>query len=264
MILIKKYSTEVEIRRVKTVEEYKAVENIQRVIWGMIGESPAPVTLLTAINTNGGLVEIAKEGDKIIGFSLAFPGAEGNYRYLYSHMAGVLKEYRDRNIGYEIKRHQFEEARKMGYTEVRWTFDPMKTRNSFFNVHKLGAYAYGYRINYYGIMESEENQGVESDRIEAHKFLNREIVRSPHYEVAAKITDYPNPWEKIDFSGDSIGIEVPSDIGNSDIDLKRKWRNALRSAIISLEEKKYVMNDVVKNQRSVYLIFTLKEKVGLR
>jgi predicted GNAT superfamily acetyltransferase len=253
----------VEIRRVKTVEEYKAVEDIQRVIWGMVGEQPAPVTLLTAINTNGGLVEIAKEDNVIIGFSLAFPGTDGNYRYLYSHMAGVLKEYRDRNIGYQIKIHQFEEARKMGYTEVRWTFDPMKTRNSFFNVHKLGAYAYDYKINYYGIMESEENQGVESDRIEAHKFLNKEIVRSDDYKILAKVTNYPYPWKETDFSGDCIGIEVPSDIGNSDVDLKRKWRNALRSAIINLEKKKYVMNDVIKNEKSVYLIFTLKEKVGL-
>ena len=252
-----------EIRRATTVEDYKTVESIQRVIWGMVGESPAPVTLLTAINNNGGLVEVAKEDEKVIGFSLAFPGADGSYRYLYSHMAGVLKEYRDKNIGYEIKMHQFEVAKSMGYSEVRWTFDPMKARNSFFNVHKLGAYAFDYKLNYYGVMESKENAGVESDRIEAHKFLDRKKVPVKNYDVVARITEYPSPWQGVDIGGESLALELPLNLGSDDIELAKKWRFSLRNAIISLEKKRYVMHDVVKNDRSVHLIFTVREKLGL-
>ncbi len=252
-----------EIRRARSIDEYKAVESIQRVIWGMVEEPPVPLPILVAINSNGGLVEIAKDGGRIVGFSLAFPGNHDGLRYLYSHMAGVIEEYRNRDVGYEIKMHQFEEARKMGYSEVRWTFDPMKARNAYFNVHKLGAYAYDYKINYYGIMGSKENEGVESDRIEAHKFLDREKVTAGKYEVGARITDFPRPWKSVDIRGDSISLEVPTNLGR-DIRLAREWRLSLRSAISSLESQGYVMNDVVKGDKTVFLIFTLREKVGLK
>ncbi len=252
-----------EIRKANKVEEYKTVEGIQRVIWGMIDEPPTPLPLLVALNSNGGLVEVAIEDDRIVGFSIAFPGVSGNYRYLYSHMAGVLQEYRNKNVGYLIKMHQFEEAKKMGYSEVRWTFDPMKARNTFFNVHKLGAFAYDYRINYYGIMGSKENEGVESDRIEAHKFLNRQKVTVDRYESGAVITDYPEPWNGIDVKGESLSIEIPSDLGNSNIELASRWRVALRKAIISLEERGYVMNEVAKKEKSALLIFTKKKIFGI-
>lgn len=252
-----------EIKRVETVEEYKVVEDLQRDIWGMVEEPPVPLPLMVALNSNGGLVEIAKDGERIVGFSLAFPGREGDYRYLYSHMAGVLEEYRNRNFGYGIKMHQFEEAAKMGYSEVRWTFDPIKARNAFFNVGKLGALAYDYKINYYGIMRSKENEGVESDRIEAHKFLNRKKVTIDEFEIAAKITDYPAPWGEFKIRGNSLAIEVPLDLGRNDLDLAKKWRLSLRNAITSLERKHYVMSDVIKNQNSVYMLFALRTVLGL-
>ncbi|EQB66329.1 MAG: hypothetical protein AMDU3_IPLC00001G0495 [Thermoplasmatales archaeon I-plasma] len=252
-----------EIRRAESVEEYKVVESIQRDIWGMVEEPPVPLPILVAINSNGGLVEISKDGNKIVGFSLAFPGTNGKYRYLYSHMAGVLQEYRNKNVGYNIKMHQFEQARKMGYTEVRWTFDPMKARNTFFNVSKLGAYAYDYKINYYGIMGSKENQGVESDRIEAHKFLDREKISASNFEIVARITDFPRPWQDFRIRGESLAVEVPNDLGSNDIELARSWRITLRRAITLLEENEFVMNDVVKEDRSVLMIFTLRKKLGI-
>lgn len=252
-----------EIRRVQTIEEYKTVENIQKEIWGMVGEHPVPVPMLIVINTNGGLVEIAEEDHRIVGFSLAFPGADGDYRYLCSHMAGVLREYRDMHIGYDIKMHQFDVARKLGYSEVRWVFDPMRARNAFFNVHKLGAYAYDYHTNYYGILESTENEGVESDRIEAHKFLDRDPIGNENFEVVGKITDFPSPWKEIRSGGDSVAIEVPMELGGPDLTLANEWRMALRRVIPSLERKRYVINEVVKHEKSVYLIFTLRDRINL-
>ncbi|MEM0134913.1 MAG: hypothetical protein QXU18_06760 [Thermoplasmatales archaeon] len=253
----------VEIRKAKTIEEYKVVENIQRDIWGMIDEPPVPLPLLVAMNSNGGLVEIAKEGDKIVGFSLAFPGANGNYRYLYSHMAGVLQEFRNKNVGFMIKLHQFEQARNMGYKEVRWTFDPMKARNAFFNVSKLGAYAFDYKINYYGIMGSKENQGVESDRIEAHKFLDRNKISSSDFDIVARITQFPKPWNDFKIKGDSLAVEVPYELGSTDLELARSWRIALRRAITSFEENGYAMNDVIRDEKSVLLVFTSRKILGI-
>jgi len=80
----------VEIRRISTIEEYKKVEEIQRIAWGMEEECPVPVPILVAINNNGGLVEGAFIDGEMVGFTLGFPANKGNYRYFYSHMAGVF------------------------------------------------------------------------------------------------------------------------------------------------------------------------------
>lgn len=252
-----------EIRRAQTVEEYKAIETIQKIIWGMEGELPVPVAILVAINNNGGLVEIAEDSNNIIGFSLAFPGVEGHHRFLYSHMSGVKLEYRNKDVGYKIKMHQFSMAREMGYNEVRWTFDPMKARNSYFNVHKLKAFAFDYKINYYGYMESAENRGVESDRIEAHKFLDRNPSISKNFKIACKIDDFPNPWDEIMVGEESVGVEIPADLDNSNIELTGKWRTALRNAISELERKSYVMTDVLRGEKIATLLFTIRHKSGL-
>ncbi|MEM0074037.1 MAG: GNAT family N-acetyltransferase [Thermoplasmatales archaeon] len=252
-----------EIRVPESIEEYRALENLQREIWGMRGETPVPSGLMRVISHNGGLVEIALDEGKIIGFTLAFPGSEGGRRFLYSHMAGVLKEYRNMGVGYELKIHQFSVAKKMGYNEVRWAFDPIKVRNAYFNVHKLGAYAYNYIINYYGEMDSDENRGVESDRYEAHKFLDRDIIRPREFDVVGKITNFPEPWDGIKVGPDSVALEVPMNLGSPNIELAVKWRLKLREAILQLEKENYAVNDVIRNEKTVYLVLTRKDLLNL-
>jgi Uncharacterized conserved protein len=253
----------VEIRRISTIEEYKKVEEIQRIAWGMEEECPVPVPILVAINNNGGLVEGAFIDGEMVGFTLGFPANKGNYRYFYSHMAGVLPDYRNYNVGYHLKIHQFQSAFSMGYSEVRWTFDPMKTRNAYFNTHKLGSFAYEYKINYYGIMGSKENKGIESDRIEAHKFKDKSPIRNYNFNIAAELHNSAEPWEKYSIDGDVLGFEVLEEIDQSNLELVKKWRYALRKVILELEGKNYVMIDVVRESPKAFLIFALKEKSGL-
>ncbi|MEM0141471.1 MAG: GNAT family N-acetyltransferase [Thermoplasmatales archaeon] len=253
-----------EIRAPNSIEEYRALEGLQREIWGMKSETPVPAGLIRVISHNGGLVEIALDNGKIVGFTLAFPGSEGGGRFLYSHMAGVLKEYRNEGLGFQLKMHQFSEAKKMGYNEVRWAFDPIKVRNAYFNVHKLGAYAYNYIINYYGEMDSDENRGVESDRYEAHKFLDREPIRPKSYDVVGKITEFPEPWDGIRLGPDSVALEVPMNLGSPNVQLAVKWRLRLREAILQLEKERYAVNEVIKNDKSVYLVLTRKEILNLQ
>lgn len=253
-----------EIRKVRSIEEYKIVEDLQKEIWGMEGEYPVPVTILVAINNNGGLVEIALDGGNAVGFSLAFPGKKGDYEYLYSHMAGVIEEYRNSNVGYEIKMHQFKVAEELGYNEVRWTFDPLKVRNSYFNTHKLKAFAYDYKINYYGHMDSRENKGVESDRIEAHKFFDRTPVNNSQFTILGKIKEGKMPFDEfLEPVDDFVALEVLEEIPRSDIDLLRKWREKTREAFLKLEKKDYVMVDVKRESPYAYLIFAKREKSGL-
>ncbi len=253
-----------EIRKVSSIDEYKKIEDIQRIAWGMEEECPVPVPILVAINNNGGLVEGAFIEGELVGFTLGFPAVQNDYRYFYSHMAGVLPEYRNKDVGYFLKIHQFESAFSMGYREVRWTFDPMKTRNSYFNTHKLNAFAYDYKINYYGYMGSKENKGIESDRIEAHKFKDKSPIKNYEFTVAATMNKNGEPWDDLKIEDDIIGIEVHEELDQSKIELVKKWRYALRSAITALEKNNYVMIDVKRESPKAYLIFATEEKSGLR
>ena len=56
---------------------------------------------------------------------------------LWSHMAGVLPEYRG-GLGYRLKLAQRERALAQGYDLIEWTFDPLQAMNAHFNFAKLG------------------------------------------------------------------------------------------------------------------------------
>ena len=55
-------------------------------------EHPFSFSFVIPINSKGVLVEIAKEGDKIVGFSHAIWTAGRGRRYLYSYMLDVMKK----------------------------------------------------------------------------------------------------------------------------------------------------------------------------
>ena len=56
---------------------------------------------------------------------------------LWSHMAGVLPEFRG-GLGFRLKLAQRERALAQGYDLIEWTFDPLQAMNAHFNFAKLG------------------------------------------------------------------------------------------------------------------------------
>ena len=152
-------------RPVQKPEEFRAIEEVQRLAWGLREEPPVPSPIQRAIQDNGGLVLGAFADIHLAGFCLGFLGWDGETLYHYSHMTAVRPEYQNHHLGFRLKAYQREEVLRQGLSLARWTFDPLQSRNAFLNVRRLGVEIDRYLVHYYGQMGSEVNRDLESDRV---------------------------------------------------------------------------------------------------
>ncbi|MDQ2745698.1 MAG: acetyltransferase, partial [Acidobacteriota bacterium] len=84
-------------------------------------------------------------------------------------------------IGAALKWAQREESLRRGVDFIKWTFQPVQSRNAFFNLEKLGAFVKHYEPNFYGTDYSTvggqtKNSGLDSDRLFAEWHLRSEKV----------------------------------------------------------------------------------------
>jgi predicted GNAT superfamily acetyltransferase len=162
----------VTVHRARRIEELEQVSQLQGQIWGT-AEVAAPSSLLKAISEAGGVVLLAREGSRPVGFAFGFVGRDDQGRlYHRSHAAGVLPELRDAGVGRSLKLAQRRWARAQGLDRMVWTFDPAQLRNAHFNLHRLGAVARRHHPNYYGRRTDDLNQGRPTDRLVVEWFLS--------------------------------------------------------------------------------------------
>ncbi len=169
----------IAIRPIQTHAEYRAVEQLQREVWGLPDVEVVPTHLLLTAAKNGGLLLVAVDGDALVGFVFGFLGftPAGKLKHC-SHMAGVHPDYRDQGLGYQLKLAQRAHVLAQGIDLITWTFDPLQTRNAHLNFHKLGAVCQTYIRNLYGEMRDELNAGLPSDRLQVDWWISSERVTS--------------------------------------------------------------------------------------
>jgi predicted GNAT superfamily acetyltransferase len=169
---------EIVIRPLVSLEELRAVEELQRAVWGMPDRDVVPLHHLLAAGSAGGLVLGALDrGGRLVGFCYGFVGLRDGRPLFYSHMAGVVESWRGRDVGYRLKQAQRAAALERGLDRMVWTYDPLLAANAAFNLHKLGARASRYYVNYYGEMADALNRGVDSDRLEVDWLLSGRLPR---------------------------------------------------------------------------------------
>lgn len=168
----------VQIRQLTELGELRAVYELFDRIWRPDPSNP-PVTaeLLRALAKGGNYVSGAYEGDRLLGACVGFFSAPAD-RSLHSHIAGVAAGAHGRSIGFALKLHQRAWALRRGIAVITWTYDPLVSRNAYFNLVKLSATPVEYLRNFYGDMHDGINGSDESDRL-----LIRWNLDSP--EVAA-------------------------------------------------------------------------------
>jgi predicted GNAT superfamily acetyltransferase len=168
----------IEIRQLFTLDEFTAVLNLQKTIWGFADIEMLPLRFLVVVSKVGGHVFGAYDAGRMVGFCFAIPGVKSNGRpYLHSHMLGVLPEYHNAGIGRRLKLRQREEALGRGIILMEWTFDPLELKNAFFNIERLGAIVRRYSENQYGLTASPLHGGLPTDRCVAEWWLDSERVR---------------------------------------------------------------------------------------
>jgi len=97
-----------------------------------------PAWQMYTSSLHGGLVLGAYVGARMVGYSFAYPAFDGGTPYLFSSGLCVLQEYQSRGLGYELKVEQGRRAQHLGYSEIRWTVDPLNSK-ALYLYSKLGA-----------------------------------------------------------------------------------------------------------------------------
>jgi len=177
----------IEIRPMKSMSEMGAIEEIQLLIWGKDEREIMPGHLLHALQHNGAALLGAFDGSKLVGFTLAVLATveDLNNRIdqvaaarlkMYSVIAGVLPDYRDANVGYQLKLAQRDFALRIGVRLITWTYDPLESRNARFNVGKLGAICHRYHRNFHGDLVGI-NAGLATDRFEVEWWVTSNRVK---------------------------------------------------------------------------------------
>jgi predicted GNAT superfamily acetyltransferase len=85
----------------------------------------------------------------------------------------VLPEHRNAGIGRRLKLRQKEDALARGIDLIEWTFDPLETKNAWFNIERLGAIVRRYVRNQYGLSTSHLHGGLPTDRCVAEWWIRQ-------------------------------------------------------------------------------------------
>ena len=164
-------------RDLTTLDEFGAVVELEKQIWGPGYDDVVPVPILAVTAQRGGILIGAFDEDRMIGFVYSLPGIKNRKPTQWSHMLGVLDEYRKGGTGYQLKVLQRDRALEMGLDLIEWTFDPMQAANAHLNFAKLGIVVEHYEENVYGESASPLHQGNPTDR-----FIAEWWIRMPRVE----------------------------------------------------------------------------------
>lgn len=170
-------SHEIEIRECTTLDELAECVQVQREVFALPEQELSPVRHFVVTKNAGGFALGAYDGDRLAGFVLSVPAFLRGERAFYSHMTGVRPEYQSLGLGAKLKWAQRERALAEGVRYIKWTFEPVKARNAYFNLEKLGAIVSEYRVNFYGTdYATAPGVGLASDRLFAEWHLESEKV----------------------------------------------------------------------------------------
>jgi len=164
-------------RDLTTLQEFASVVALEEEIWGPGYDEPVPVPILAVTVMRGGILIGAFDGSRLIGFVYSLPGLKHGRPMQWSHMLGVVPDFRNDGIGRRLKGLQRERAIGLGLDLIEWTFDPMQAMNAHLNFSKLGVVVEEYEENVYGESHSPLHRGNPTDR-----FVAEWHIREPHVQ----------------------------------------------------------------------------------
>ncbi|MPY78052.1 MAG: chorismate synthase [Actinophytocola sp.] len=222
----------------------RAVAALFASVWGSgPGADPLPTDVLVSLAHAGGAVHVARDSEGLAGASAAVFGPPRTHS-TYSLIAASARP--GSGVGLALKHAQRAWALRHGATSMRWTFDPLVTRNARFNLVKLGAIAREYVADFYGPLADGTNDNDETDRLtvvwaldgvratDAARGRYRRVEGPDPTEAARAPKNAPDggPLTVLDAGG--LWCRFPTDI----VALRRidphqatRWRVAVREAL---------------------------------
>jgi len=254
----------IEIRKLKTVEEFKKTADIQKSAWGIDDIEIDPHFLMTRAQRFGGLVHGLFTDDKLVGFTYGILGKWKGEIFFFSYMAAVMREYQGRGFGFLLKKAQRTEVLKMGYNIIRWNFDPLESLNAYFNFHRLGVVSSEYERNVYGEGGSGLDEGLPTDRLLVTWNLTAKRVVKKMEEKEPKILESFHTSQIGKFDDTTAYIEIVRDIRS----LKKKnlreaydWRMKTRNQFEAAFNAGFVAEELVFSENQQRVFYKLIKKV---
>lgn len=255
----------IDIREITEISELRAVEDLQKEVWGCNDREILPSLTLIPLLEIGGVLLGAFAGVEMVGFVLGLPGFERGRPILHSDMLAVKTEYRSHGLGYKLKLRQRERALAKGIDRITWTFDALQSRNAYLNFAKLGVKADRYKINYYGETSSFLHS-TGTDRLWVTWELKTERVRQrlehgPTQQEPLRLAEVPTLVRVgvnhepvcMEYPGaESSVIEIPAGIDSlveTDPALACRWRESTRGAFTSAIDAGLVVEDFFRLER---------------
>jgi len=233
-----------EARPLNTLEEFRECERIQQEVWGTIGASGE---VLAVTQKYGGAVLGAFVGRELVGFLYAFLARRKGRLIHWSHMMAVREGFRDIGLGLRMKLLHRRIALAQGIKSICWTYDPLQSRNAYFNIARLGASIEEYIVDCYGRFPSAIEKGLPSDRLVvdwriASPAVARRLRQGAAQRTAADIERVndtrvnPQGWLEntnlhLNLRAPRLLVEIPPDtdaMRAQDPELSLRWRMQTR------------------------------------
>ncbi len=280
-----------ELRPLRTSAELRACVELQRRTWGQTFAEVVPPALLLAVQRLGGVAagafaagparSVAQEdatggrtegpgpvdGGQLVGFVFGVPGIEHGEPVHWSDMLAVSPDARDRGLGERLKLWQREAVLARGYRVMRWTFDPLESRNAWLNLSRLGALCREYVRDMYADMDSPLHAGIGTDRLVVRWELDSPRVRrrlagedAPLRPgdvagvpvVNALVRAEPDPTcapSDLALDAPRLLLAIPGDIQRLKQrapELARAWRAETRAGLLSYFERGYTASALIR------------------
>ncbi|MCZ6514862.1 MAG: GNAT family N-acetyltransferase, partial [Acidobacteria bacterium] len=151
---------------------------LQKRIWGLEDRELYPERIFVVTNKIGGAVLGAFDPQgRPAGFLVYIPAWDEIGRYYYSLALGISAQHQNRGLGRALKLEQRRRALEAGVDRIKWTFDPLRIKNAFFNLSGLGAFSRCYIPDHYGRLSTNQRAGLHTDRLEIEWRLRSARVR---------------------------------------------------------------------------------------
>jgi predicted GNAT superfamily acetyltransferase len=215
-------------RDLHTADEFRQVMDLEQRVWGFTDLNDMVTVPVFTITTKRGAILIGAydDADRMVGFVYSIVGRRQDGQILqWSHMLGVLPEYRSSGLGRALKLAQRDRALAQGYELIEWTFDPLQALNAHLNFAKLGVVAEEYHRNVYGESTSVLHKGTPTDRLVAQWWIAR-----PHVErrvCAAPAAIAVTTHEVGDAAPVNTTRQAESWLANADLHLGREDRRVV-------------------------------------
>jgi predicted GNAT superfamily acetyltransferase len=258
----------IEIRPLHSNAECAAAAALQREVWGQEYVDVVPATLLHVVEYVGGLAAGAFDANgEMLGFVFGINGVRDGEIVHWSHMLGVRERARNLGLGRRLKEYQRQRMHALGAQRIFWSFDPLMSKNAYFNLNRLGAEVVEYVPDMYGTTSSPLHLGMATDRLivslrtDGGGERRSSSVQSADYPVLSAFPrDQDRAMPSNGTSAPSVLIEIPADILgvlSRSTTTAQTWRLAVRSHFQWAMSNAYAVAGLLRDplsDRSFYLV----------